>query len=102
MQTVARRLRRVHCDSRFVEIALQLEAGIADELFILRLVDDRLVAKSAECAQRFQVNIDHAVAFGQQPRGLRRRLSTQVQRRADGGEENNYDQWDPDSSSSQQ
>ena len=63
-----------------VEVALELEAGVADELGVVGIYVCRSILEQAGGAQGLQVNVEVGVGGGQQARGLGRVAASQQQR----------------------
>jgi hypothetical protein len=77
----------MHRKGGFVEIALELEAGLAHKFFILRLMlAEGLFAETGKSADGFQVEVNNGVGTGKKAGRFRCGSLSKVDRKADGGD----------------
>ncbi len=70
----------VHREGSLIEVALKFEAGLVDELFILRLaIGDGLLAEVGQQPHRFEIDIEHRVRIRQKAGDFRRSAFSQPQ-----------------------
>ena len=83
----------MEAEGHLVEVALEFKAGSVNEALILRVVGHLVLVEVSVGAQRAEVEIENAVGFRKQPRGLGRGLASQVrgQRQQQENEQNNDD-----------
>ena len=56
----------------FVQVALELKAGLANEVFVLRIaIFDGMLAEVGEQADGLEVDVEDGVGVGQQADGVR-------------------------------
>ena len=80
-------------DSHFIEIALKIEPGLLDEVFVIGIVADLLQGgKNIGQTQRCQVHVRHRVRFWQQPDGFGRSMQSHPEEHSHGSDRNDHGQ----------